>query len=39
MAKQNIDFRINEDQMKLLISRLNYRLDKIYLGGGKSKIE
>ena len=39
MAKKNIDFNKNEDQMKLLVSRLNYRLDKIYLGGGKSKIE
>lgn len=39
MAKKNIDFNKNEDQMKLLVSRLNYRLDKIHLGGGKSKIE
>ena len=39
MAKKNIDFNKNEDQMKLLVSRLNYRLNKIYLGGGKSKIE
>ena len=39
MAKKKIDFNKNEDQMKLLVSRLNYRLDKIYLGGGKSKIE
>lgn len=39
MAKINIDISKNVDQMKLLVSRLNYRLEKIYLGGGKSKIE
>ncbi|MBN8702543.1 MAG: acyl-CoA carboxylase subunit beta [Bacteroidetes bacterium] len=36
---QNIEFNKNEDKMKLLISQMNQRLEKIYLGGGKSKIE
>jgi acetyl-CoA carboxylase carboxyltransferase component len=39
MAKKNIEFNKNEDQMKLLVSRMNHRLDKIYLGGGEKKIE
>ncbi len=29
----------NEDAMKLLLSRMEQRLQKIYLGGGKSKLE
>jgi acetyl-CoA carboxylase carboxyltransferase component len=29
----------NEDAMKLLISKMNQRLDKIYEGGGKKKIQ
>lgn len=34
----NIEFYKNEDQMKLLISEMNQKLQKIYLGGGKEKI-
>ena len=35
----NIDFNKNEDQMKLLISEMNQKLQKIYFGGGKEKID
>ncbi len=35
----NIEFNKNEDHMRLLISEMNQRLEKIYLGGGKKKIE
>ena len=34
----NLEFNKNEDQMKLLISEMNHKLQKIYLGGGKEKI-
>ena len=34
-----IDFNFNEDQMRLKIRALEQTLDKIYLGGGKSKID
>ena len=34
----NLEFNKNEDQMKLLISEMNQKLQKIYLGGGKEKI-
>ena len=36
--KQDINFNKNEDKMKLMISEMERRLDKIYLGGGKKKI-
>ncbi len=41
MAKDKIDLEknINEDTMKLSISKLNRILKKVYLGGGKKKIE
>lgn len=39
MAGQNLDFNRNEDKMMQLTSQLNHRLEKIYLGGGKSKID
>ena len=41
MAKQKLDieFNKNEDAMKLALSRLQHRLEKIYLGGGKRRIE
>jgi len=39
MIKKNIDFNKNEDQMKLMVSRLNHRLEKVYLGGGTEKIK
>ncbi len=37
--KSVIDFNFNEDQMRLKIRALEQTLDKIYLGGGKSKID
>jgi 3-methylcrotonyl-CoA carboxylase beta subunit len=39
MAKIDIEKSKNEDSMKLLLSRLNHRLDRIKLGGGEAKIE
>jgi acetyl-CoA carboxylase carboxyltransferase component len=39
MAKKIDEAIKNEDQMKLLLSRLNHRLQKIAEGGGKAKIE
>ena len=35
----DLDYNLNEDAMKLLISELNQKLEKIYLGGGKEKLE
>jgi 3-methylcrotonyl-CoA carboxylase beta subunit len=35
----NIEFNKNEDEMLQLISQMERRLDKIYLGGGKSRID
>lgn len=35
----NIEFNKNEDSMKLLISQMEKKLEKIYLGGGKAKID
>ena len=37
--KKDVSFNKNEDQIKLMISNLNLKLDKIYLGGGKEKIK
>jgi acetyl-CoA carboxylase carboxyltransferase component len=37
-TKQNIDFNRNEDKMMQLVSQLQRRLDKVYLGGGEAKI-
>ncbi len=34
----DIEFNKNEDAMKLMISEMNQKLQKIYLGGGKEKI-
>ncbi|MFZ4785084.1 MAG: acyl-CoA carboxylase subunit beta [Flavobacteriales bacterium] len=39
MADQNIEFNRNEDKMMQLVSQLNYRLEKIALGGGQAKID
>ena len=39
MAKIDIEKSKNEDSMKLMLSRLNHRLEKIKLGGGAAKIE
>src|SRR5580704_15373750 len=35
----NLDFNKNEDKMRLLISQMEQRLHKIYLGGGKARID
>ncbi len=35
----DIEFNKNEDKMRLLISQMEQRLHKIYLGGGKSRID
>jgi acetyl-CoA carboxylase carboxyltransferase component len=37
--KVNIEFNKNEDAMKMSLSDMQKRLDKIYLGGGKKSIE
>lgn len=37
--KQDIEFNKNDDAMRLLISKLNQKLDKVYEGGGKKRIE
>jgi acetyl-CoA carboxylase carboxyltransferase component len=39
MAKIDIEKSKNEDAMKLLLSRMQHRLEKIYKGGGERKIE
>jgi len=39
MAKINIDHSKNEDAMKLSLSQLDRKLDKIALGGGQKKID
>ena len=36
--EKDLSFNKNEDQIKLMISNLNLKLDEIYLGGGKVKI-
>ena len=35
----NIEFNKNEDVNKLAVSEIKHKLEKIYLGGGKKKIE
>ncbi len=35
----DIEFNKNEDKIKLLISQMEQRLSKIYLGGGKGRID
>lgn len=35
----DIEFNKNEDKMKLLISNLEQKLEKIYMGGGKARID
>ncbi|HHH50576.1 MAG TPA: acyl-CoA carboxylase subunit beta, partial [Saprospiraceae bacterium] len=39
MNKKELEENINEDAMKLSISKLQHRLEKIYLGGGQKKID
>lgn len=36
---QNLEFNKNEDHNKLLVSRMKQNMDKVALGGGKSRIE
>jgi 3-methylcrotonyl-CoA carboxylase beta subunit len=39
MPKQDLEKNKNEDEIKLAISKMNHRLEKIYLGGGQKKID
>jgi len=39
MPKINVEKSKNEDEMKLLIARMQHRLEKVKLGGGEKKIE
>lgn len=39
VPKKELDFNKNDDTMRLKISALQRELDKIYLGGGKKRIE
>lgn len=35
----NLEFNINEDKMRLMVSDMEQKLNKIYLGGGQKRIE
>ena len=37
--KQDIEFNKNEDRMKLLIAEMKRKLETVYEGGGKKRIE
>ncbi len=37
--KEDIEFNKNDDAMRLAVSRMQFELDKIHLGGGKKRIE
>ena len=37
--KDTLEFNKNDDAMRLLISEMNQKLEKVYLGGGKKRIE
>ena len=39
MNAESMDFNKNEDAMRLALSQLRTRLEKIALGGGKAAIE
>jgi 3-methylcrotonyl-CoA carboxylase beta subunit len=39
IPKKELEFNINDDKMRLKISALQRELDKIYLGGGKKRID
>lgn len=39
MDAKELAFNKNEDEMHLLVSKLNHRLDTVYLGGGEKKLE
>jgi len=38
MTKQDLEFNKNEDALKLLLTEVQQRLQKIYLGGGEQRI-
>ena len=39
VSKQELEFNKNEDSIKMLISEMEQKLGKIYLGGGKKRID
>ena len=39
ITSKELEFNMNEDQMRLKISRLDQELAKIYEGGGKKRID
>ncbi len=39
ISKQELEFNINEDYMRLKISALQHELDTVYLGGGQKRID
>jgi 3-methylcrotonyl-CoA carboxylase beta subunit len=39
VSNKELDFNKNEDSIRMLISEMEQKLAKIYLGGGKSRIE
>lgn len=39
MNQENLEFNKNEDAMGQLVSQVNFKLQKIYEGGGKKRIE
>lgn len=39
ISKKELEFNINEDQMRLKISKMEQELAKVKLGGGKKKLE
>jgi acetyl-CoA carboxylase carboxyltransferase component len=39
ISAKDLEFNVNEDQMRLKIAKLESELAKIYLGGGKKRIE
>ncbi|MEN9640423.1 MAG: hypothetical protein RLZZ262_2292 [Bacteroidota bacterium] len=39
MTKEELEFNKNEDKMMQLIGQLQRKLDQVFLGGGKSRIE
>ena len=39
ISKDELEFNMNEDYMKLKITALQRELEQVYLGGGKKRIE
>ena len=39
MTKHDLEFNKNEDALKMLVSDVRHKLNKIYEGGGKKRIE